>query len=108
MKFAVALCLVVALSGAHADQSNPIGKVLQLMNDFKAKIIKEGENEAAAYKKFFEWCDDASSNLGNDIKGATAKKNQLTAKIQEATSDVEVGTSKVEDLSGAVSTAELS
>merc|ERR1719456_2012548 len=76
------------------------------MSALEAKIVKEGEAEAKAFKEFFEWCDDASKNLNNEIK--TAKKNQekLTAKIGELTSDIEVATSKIEELSAAISTAE--
>merc|ERR1719482_1752467 len=101
---------MVTASGVVAEESNPLGKVFELMSALEAKIIKEGEAEAKAFKEFFEWCDSASQDLNNDIK--TGKKNQekLTAKIDELTSDIEVATSKIEELSAAISTneAELS
>jgi len=89
---------------AEETQSNPLGKVFELMSALEAKIIKEGEAEAKAFKEFFEWCDSASQNLNNEIK--TGKKNQekLTAKISELTSDIQVADSKIEELSGAIST----
>jgi len=89
---------------AEESQSNPLGKVFELMSALEAKIIKEGEAEAKAFKEFFEWCDSASQNLNNEIK--TGKKNQekLTAKISELTSDIQVADSKIEELSGAIAT----
>ena len=66
--------LMVTASGVVAEESNPLGKVFELMSALEAKIIKEGEAEAKAFKEFFEWCDSASQNLNNDIK--TAKKSQ--------------------------------
>jgi len=102
---AVSLFLVLCTS-VRAEEGNPLGKVFQLMDDFSGKITQEGEVEAKAFKDYFEWCDDASSNLANEIKQNTAKKNKLTAKIDETTSDKEVGTSKIEELSGSVASAE--
>jgi len=109
MKAALLLLLAVA-PAAVAEESNPLGKVFELMSALEAKIVKEGEAEAKAFKEFFEWCDSSSQNLNNEIK--TGKKNQekLTAKIDELTSDISVGTSKIEELSGAIASneAELS
>merc|ERR1719407_213328 len=104
MKFVVVIAsLIAAAPVVSAEESgNPLGKVFELMSALEAKIIKEGEAEAKAFKEFFEWCDQASQNLNNEIK--TAKKNQekLTAKIGELTSDIEVATSKIEDLGAAI------
>jgi len=62
------LTILAALSlsgaaGAKLDvgvQVNPIQKVVQLLSELEAKIMKEGEMEEKAYKEFFEWCDDAA------------------------------------------------
>merc|ERR1719456_1595087 len=74
------------------------------MSALEAKIVKEGEAEAKAFKEFFEWCDQASQNLNNEIKTAKKSQEKLTAKIGELTSDIDVATSKIEDLAAAVST----
>merc|ERR1719337_114709 len=109
MKLAVAVSVLAMLCvGINAErvESNPLGKVFELMSALEAKIVKEGEAEAKAFKEFFEWCDSASQNLNNEIK--TAKKNQekLTAKIGELTSDIEVCDTKIEELAAALSTNE--
>jgi len=95
--------LMVTASGVIAEESNPLGKVFELMGALEAKIIKEGEAEAKAFKEFFEWCDSASQNLNNDIKTAKKSQEKLTAKISELTSDIQVGDSKIEELSAAIS-----
>jgi len=99
-----ALLLGVA-SGAQVD-SNPLGQVFELMSALEAKITKEGESEAKAFKEFFEWCDEASQNIQNEIKTGKTSQEKLEAKIGELTSDIDVCVSEVEKLSGAISTNE--
>merc|ERR1719378_1509887 len=95
--------LLFATPAVIAEESNPLGKGFELMNALEAKIIKEGEAEAKAFKEFFEWCDSASQNLNNEIKTGKKSQEKLTAKIAELTSDIEVATSKIEDLAAALS-----
>merc|ERR1719401_2895192 len=91
---------------AEDVQSNPLGKVFELMSALEAKIVKEGEAEAKAFKEFFQWCDSASQNLNNEIKTGKASQEKLTAQIDEDTSAIAVGTSKIEELSAAISSNE--
>jgi len=98
--------LLVATPAASAEESNPLGKVFELMSALEAKIVKEGEAEAKAFKEFFEWCDSSSQNLNNEIKNGKSSQEKLTAKIGELTSDISVGDSKIEELSAAISTNE--
>merc|ERR1719478_1274547 len=94
------LVLMFAGSGVTGEdvQSNPLGKVFELMGALEAKIVSEGEAEAKAFKEFFEWCDTSSKNLNFEIKTAKTSKGKLTAKIGELTSDIEVGNAKIEEL----------
>jgi len=91
---------------ADADSTNPMAKVLELMDDCSAKIKKDGEAEAKAYKEYFEWCDDASKDQQFAIKTYSADVEKLSASVAKLTSDIEVGTSKIEDLAAAIATAE--
>jgi len=100
------MIFALLLAGAAADQSNPLGKVFELMSALEAKIVKEGEAEASAFKEFFEWCDSASQNLNNEIKTGKSNEEKLTATIAEQTSNIQVGDSKIEELSAAISTNE--
>merc|ERR1719476_1072451 len=83
---------------AHADQSNPLSKVNSLLDDLTAKITKEGEAEAKAYKDFFEWCDEFSRNKQFEIKTATSQKEKLEAEIAKQTGNAEASAAKIDDL----------
>jgi len=100
----LALVLCTQVSYAYRAQTNPLGKVLQLMDSLAAKITKEGEAEAKAYKEFFAWCDDASRNKKFEIKSATAKKAKLEAAVSKSTADSEAATAKIEDLAASLAT----
>merc|ERR1719231_1497371 len=80
--------------------------VIKLMDDTAAKIKADGEAEAKAFKEYFEWCDDVSKNTGFEIKTAKSSKEKLEAKIGQLSSDISTGTSKIEDLTEAISAAE--
>jgi len=102
----LALLLLVGTPVASAEVSNPLGKVLDLMDSLTAKITAEGEAEAKAYKEYVEWCDDAASNVKNEIKTASSQKETLEATIAKATDDSSSSASKVEDLAAAISSDE--
>jgi chromosome segregation ATPase len=86
--------------------SDPLGKVVELMNSLTAKITAEGDAEAKAFKEYFAWCDDAAANLHNEIKTGAKNQEDLEATISKASADIEAATAKIEDLSGAISADE--
>jgi len=87
------LVAFLASSGlASAADANPLGKVIELMDSLTAKIIKEGEDESAAYKEFFAWCDDAARNYREEITTGTTKKEKLEAAIAKHAGDIEAST----------------
>jgi len=93
-------------SAANAENSNPLGKVIQLMDDLAAKITAEGAAEAKAFKEYFAWCDDAAANLHNEIKVGSNKQEELQATISEATATIAACSAKIEDISAAISSDE--
>jgi len=97
------LASALLLAGAQAD---PLGKVYELMNSLEAKIKAEGEEEAKAFKDYFEWCDDAAANLHNEIKTGEKKVEELNASIASCKADIEACSVKIEELSGAISADE--
>merc|ERR1712210_146312 len=88
--------------GAAQADTNPLSKVYDLMDELVAKINKEGEAEAKAYKEYFDWCDDMAKNAGFEIKTAESKKEKLEATIAELTSSITVAMSKIEELVAAI------
>merc|ERR1719214_278438 len=110
MTSSLVLILLVGASATSATgvevTSNPLGKVFELMDSLTAKITAEGEEEAKAFKDYFEWCDDAAANLHNEIKTGSKKQEELEAAISKATADIEACTAKIEELSAAISADE--
>lgn len=104
----VSRCGLVLLAAplASASKANPLGEVIQLMDDLAAKVTREGEVEAKAFSEYMEWCDDASKNAKFSIEDATKQKSELEARISGYSSDIEVASSKIEELAGAISTSE--
>jgi len=107
MKTATSLLMLFAITTtctatSEQMQSSPLSKVLDLMAELTAKIMKEGEAEGKAYKEYFDWCDDMARNAGFEIKTAEAKKEKLEAKIGELSSSITVSTSKIDELAAAI------
>jgi len=87
-------------------ESNPLGKVIDLIDELAAKVTADGEVEAKAYAEYIEWCDDASHNAQFAVDDATKGKAKQEAKIGELTSDISVADSKIGELAGAIATGE--
>merc|ERR1719236_725 len=105
MNYLVLFALLASAPVVDAT-SNPLGKVMELMDSLTAKITAEGEEEAKAFKEYFEWCDNSAANLHNEIKTGTKKKEDLEAAISKAKADIEASSAKIEDLSAAISADE--
>jgi len=93
-------------TSAIAETSNPLGKVLHLMDELAAKVTKEGEVEVKAFKEYFDWCDDTAKNGQFAIQTATKQVEKLTAKIAQLTGDIQAGDENIAELASAIATAE--
>merc|ERR1719159_1816159 len=87
-------------------ESNPLSKVIELLDALTAKVTKAGEDEAKAYKEYFEWCEDFSRNKGFEIKTLTTKKEKLEATIAKAASDIEACSASIEELAASIATSD--
>merc|ERR1719199_316930 len=94
-----------ALVKAHQD-TNPIAKVIELLSNLQAKVIKEGEEEQKLYDEFAEWCEDESKQKQFEIKTGKAEKEKLEAIIAKATADIEDADTRIGELSAQIATAE--
>jgi len=99
----VALVAVSAPLQLHAVAS-PIGKVLSMVSDLQASIIKEGEVVQKEYAEFAEWCEDRSSNVGNEIKTGKAEVESLKASIAEEVAKLGSLQTKVEEIGADLAT----
>jgi chromosome segregation ATPase len=97
--------LFAIFAATHAEESNPLGKVIELLDGLAAKVTADGEREAKAYGEYMEWCDDVSKNTAFEIKTASAQKAKLEATIADLTAKIEAGAAKIDDLAGAIAHA---
>jgi len=104
--FSLCLALLASATVASADSSNPLGKVIELMDSLTAKLIKDGEAEDKAFHSYTQWCDDTTKNQQFQIKTLTTKKGELEATIEKADSDIESANGKIEDFAGKIAKAE--
>merc|ERR1719364_222566 len=98
--------LLLSLFLATSAGANPIQKVIQMLSDLQAKILKEGEEAQKIYEEFSEYCEDRSRDLGFSIKTLEAEKAELEATIEKATADISVFETKIDELAEAIATAD--
>jgi len=101
MQMKAAVLAVTAVSAA-GDATNPIAKVLQMIDGLAAKVIKEGEASHKVYAEFAEFCEDRHQEIGFEIKTGTSSVEELGAAIAEATSEIDAATSQIEELGASV------
>jgi len=102
----VALFLALACRCAHGSSASPIGKVIQLISDLQAKIVKEGTEAQKVYQEFAEFCEDRSKELGFDIKTSKAQSEDLNAAIAKDTASISSLNEKIDELAGSVASNE--
>merc|ERR1719498_1442479 len=98
--------LLLPVSPVSSADTNPLTKVIELLDGLAAKITKEGEAEQKAYEEYIEWCDDFTKEKGFEIKSLTAKKEKLGATIAKCTSDGEEASVKIDELAKSIATSE--
>ena len=78
-------------------------KVMTMLADVQTKLIEDGKASDAAHANYTKFCSHGQRDLGYDIKDGEKTVEELTARIAKASSEMEVSTSKLEELQGAVS-----
>lgn len=91
---------------SRAEQENPLGRVIGLLDDLAAKVTADGEAEQKQFQEFSAWCKDASANTRNDIKTLTSQKLKGEATIADTTAQAESDSSKIEDLASALAASD--
>jgi len=97
---------VLAVAPVMASATNPMAKVIELMDECAAKVKRDGDNEAKAYKEYFDWCDDVAKNSQFEIKTAQSNKDKLEANIGELEASIGESNTKIEKLTGSIAADE--
>mmetsp|Transcript_98776 Transcript_98776/g.260712 ORF Transcript_98776/g.260712 Transcript_98776/m.260712 type:complete len:202 (-) Transcript_98776:92-697(-) len=90
---AVRCCLAAALvlaAGAHgsseqaASRSNPLRKVVTLLQTMQKKVTTEGEAEKDLFEKFMCYCKTGGGDLSSSISSADSKVPAVGSEIEAA------------------------
>jgi len=106
LSIAVSCFAAGAAAAKDAGRSNPLSKVVELLGNLQTKVTANGEKEDQAYHAYFEWCDDTSHNVKNEITSAKADKADLEARIDKLSGEIQAASSNIEKLAAAVSKAD--
>merc|ERR1719210_2045431 len=101
MKTSTVLLVFFAVAST-CQATSPLSKVLDLMAELTAKITREGEAEAKAYKEYFDWCDDMSKSKGFEIKTLSSRKEKLEAEIADLAGQIDASGSHIENLAATI------
>jgi len=87
----------------HATQKvSPIEKVLQLLGDLQAKIIKEGESVEKLFEEFTDYCKGGSKDTQFAIKTAKGDAERFTATKEETAAEITELETKIGELSDTI------
>merc|ERR1719502_1439323 len=87
---AVLLLAAVVVPGAEAEKVTPVQKVIQMMEEMKAKGQREKEAEIKVMDEYTEWVDDTVRQLGFEIKTAKAAIEKVIADIASLSEEIGV------------------
>jgi len=97
---------LLAVAPVMASATNPMAKVIELMDECATKVKADGDAEDKAYKEYFEWCDDVAKNSQFEIKTAQSNKEKLEANIGELEASIGESNTKIEKLTGSIAADE--
>jgi len=101
-----AAVLAVSVVSAAGDATNPIAKVLQMLDDLSATVIAEGEASHKLYSEVAKFCEDRHDQIDPEIKTGTSEIAGLQAAIGEANSKISAATTQIEELAASVAADE--
>merc|ERR1719316_1991744 len=79
-----AVFLLASLLGcavAHSAGDNPVTKVVELIQELKAKIEADGKAEQKVYDKFACWCEKTTARKAGAIEEAKTSIEELSEKV---------------------------
>jgi len=92
------LWICLALGGLAEDvQANPMQRVIQLLNDLKSQVEKDGEAEKLMYQKFMCWCDSGGAEEEEALQVQKERIERLHPLIEQAKEQVATLTDQIHE-----------
>lgn len=79
------LLLLGAVTSPVAGSVTPVAKVIQLLDDLKARVVFEGQTEATTYDKFACYCRSTTKSKSEAIISGRDTIQTLSAEIEDKT-----------------------
>mmetsp|Transcript_68921 Transcript_68921/g.108790 ORF Transcript_68921/g.108790 Transcript_68921/m.108790 type:complete len:657 (+) Transcript_68921:61-2031(+) len=102
----VALAVASCCQFGECTAVTPVQKVLEMMNEMKAKGDAMLAQETKVYATYKEWVSDTSTELGFEIKTGKSDIEKYTAEAAKADSDVDELSSAISKLENELGTIE--
>merc|ERR1719375_1338024 len=105
MKASVAVLLATLCVGAAVSVS-PVQKVIELLDECKAKVASDLAAEAEAMEEFTTFCDDELKEKGYAIQTADRELADLSATIEDSKATIIEKDDEVAELGTAIAAKE--
>jgi chromosome segregation ATPase len=89
-------------SDAAQLKGSPVQKVIEMMNEMKAKGESEKDAEAKMFDEYEEYAEDESRKTGFEIKTLNTQIEELSTAAEKADSDVADLSARIEELDGEI------
>merc|ERR1719262_1813126 len=86
-------------AAALGEKLSPVQKVIQLIDEFAAKVTKEAAEELKVFEEFAKFCDDEATAKDYAIKDSKEAIEELSATVTDSKATIESEEAKVTDLS---------
>jgi chromosome segregation ATPase len=85
---------------------SPVQKVIELLDDLKAKVQGDLAKEELLMGEYTKWCDSEANEKEDAITSAARTMSELQATIEESSGSISALTAEIEELAGKISASE--
>lgn len=78
--------------------TNPVGQVLDLLQNLYNTVLQDGEVEQKQYEEFAEWLEDQTRKHQYEVKTGKAQSASLKATIEKAEGDISTHNARIGEL----------
>jgi len=97
---------VFVLASVQATQVSPVQKVIELLDELKAKVAGDLAAEETMMEEYTKWCDEEENTKEDAITSGKRTIGDLNAVITDSNARIGELSSEIEELAGKISTAE--
>jgi hypothetical protein len=94
--------LFLTLCSALAVSVSPIEKIIQLLGDLEAKIIKDGEETQKLYEEFTDFCKDTSKDTQFELKTSNSDLERFAATVDDKNAEITGLETRIGELSSSI------